>query len=412
MRRVFSIVLVAIMLMSSMVVIPVSAEKTAPSGQIWEGESGLRLNCATSGAHAAFPYTQDVSGYNNNEVSPIKPSCGLQLLMKPTEVGSSVTFTLDVKCEGEKTLYASFLKAGDFGTFDIYLGDEKLTSFDGYCKKADRCFVELELGKHDVNVGDRLELTFVITGKNASSTGYLIAVDFVELVGDDGVRRTQRITDERENYIYGVKNECDGALRLEGEALTLTDETLEKYVDQADGSPYHYTYQAYIKNGADLSFGKHLFFIKNALSKDDSFSAYFYVNETGTYDVTYNGMGAADYGQLTWAIDGVEIGGLDLYAPSIQHFQSVGSGIELEKGRHTLTVTCAGKNDLSTGYAISLDCIDLKAVDPAPFTGSDDTAFIVSSVLAAVSAAAVAVVSFLIRKERLKCGKKELCNKI
>ena len=171
MKKTLSIIILAAMLLTSLVIMPASAEATAPTGQIWEAEYELgQLSVETmaeADINAGKFYAQDVTSYNDVAISE-KPSNDRQALWKNSGAGSELKFNLDVKCSGTMTAYWQMMYSNDFGQFEVYFDDVKIsgdTAIDTYAAKSARKFVEFKYENLAVTAGKHV-LKFVVMGKN------------------------------------------------------------------------------------------------------------------------------------------------------------------------------------------------------------------------------------------------------
>lgn len=104
-----------------------------------------------------------------------------------------------------------------------------------------------------------------------------------------------------------------------------------------------------------------------ARSAGQHFTVAFDVPNAGTYDLSSVFTKAPDYGIHTLSIDGQRVGEpFDGYDPAGVTTQRVNYGaIQLEEGRHTVTLTVTGKNANSRGFFAGVDLIELDLQDPA-----------------------------------------------
>ena len=349
--RKIALLLCAVMLLVTFAaVVPVSA--AAPSGQIWESNE-LRQGAVTQSG--VLPYYQNNERYNDTAIYPTsaRPSMDGSMFTKLAD-GDTLTITLDVKCEGEKQFYSQLMYSHDFGIFNIYWDDVKIVeSLDLYAPKDGMHFKEFDLGKRYVTAGTHT-LKIEVVGKNTLSTNFYFLIDFFELVGSDGVRRTQRIDERDENY--GKKSILeDGTIRLEGEALKITDQTLALYGETAYQSQY------YGKEGAYLSYNCHMFW-KRPIAPD-TFELEFTVEEAGEYELKIGSMGGKDYGICYWVIDGQVYGNeCNQYSALFSTIVSDLGKVMLDAGTHTVGMMAMGMDPLSVGSVLSLDYLDMKKV--------------------------------------------------
>jgi len=73
---------------------------------------------------------------------------------------------------------------------------------------------------------------------------------------------------------------------------------------------------------------------------------------------------APDYGIVALAIDGKPLGApIDLYAGSVEHSGALKLGtVDLDAGKHALTITITGKNPKSKNTLVGVDWIKLEPV--------------------------------------------------
>ncbi|MBQ9079535.1 MAG: hypothetical protein IJY27_00510 [Clostridia bacterium] len=381
------------------------------TGQIWEGENELRdIHYNTVGLDMDF-YGQDVASYNTNANSPVKPSKDGHAIWKNVSLGDTLELELDVKTTGLKTFYFQYMCSQDFGIFDIYWDGELIgNDIDMYAASSNRHFVEFNLGERMVEAGLHT-LEFVSVGKNASATKYNMSVDFLELVGTDGARRTQKI--DKRGSDYGKVYYYDtGAIRYEAEKLPLSEgsQAIFKY-----GT--NYDTQLYISKTATTSSLNHVrWYYPKSDVKAIGFT--FNVDKTDYYYVSIGNVTAPEFGIVQYQIDGVNIGGeVDQYAGPINGEKNVSSvrtefseRVKLTAGEHTLTMVYAGANASSSNKVASIDYIEIIDIstaegsmyhinpDVTPPTG-DATWYVVAALsVSTIALVTLAIVKF--KKER------------
>jgi hypothetical protein len=89
---------------------------------------------------------------------------------------------------------------------------------------------------------------------------------------------------------------------------------------------------------------------------------------TGAYTLALSLTQAPSYGQAAVTLDGQRVGpDFDGFAEKVTPPTRLPLGrIELSEGRHWLRLTAAGKNTQSTGFALGIDCLELRPVQAAP----------------------------------------------
>ncbi|MBQ9079537.1 MAG: hypothetical protein IJY27_00520 [Clostridia bacterium] len=354
MKRTISIFLAVMTLICALSMFSVTASAAdVPSGQIWEGESDLRREYTID--FASSFYLQNNEGYNDETAFPTseRPSMDCSGFWKATENGDRLIITLDVKTEGKKTFYMQLLKSADFGIFDIYYDDKLIAdNLDLYCEKASRQFFEFNLGQYDVTPGKHT-LTFQVVGKNDLSTNYVFLIDYFEMVGEDGVRRTQKISERDHNYGIISYPEYD-VTRYEGEGLTLTAETMALISDQS------YYVQIYGKDAAILSYNKHFFW--NKVIPGDEMAFELPIDQDGEYEITVSSMAGKDYGMAQWYINDVALGEEMDYYNAEYLCKTFTVTMMLKKGANEISFIATGTNEKSTNYVLSFDYVEIKRI--------------------------------------------------
>ena len=98
------------------------------------------------------------------------------------------------------------------------------------------------------------------------------------------------------------------------------------------------------------------------------------IDGTGSASVTFTGTSLSwlavkgpGYGIAKIAVDGADVGTVDLYASGTSYLQTVWSSATLPSGSHTVTISWTGnKNASATGTGISLDAFDIMGTPVTP----------------------------------------------
>lgn len=371
MKRILSLSLAVLMLLTTFAVFSTSVfaqdgETPVPTGQIWEGETDLLATDYVK-SNEGLVYGQGVPGYNTTAGSE-KPSWNSHMMWNKGSAGDSIEFPLDVKTEGKKTFVLQYLVAVDFGTFDVYWDDTLIyDNLDMYAAKANRKFIELELGEFEVTKGIH-KLKFVVVGKNASSTGTILSIDFFELVGEDGVRRFVNVDNGNDDYGVITRFE-DGTIRYEVEGMEKSVTT--QAAIKADEDPYKVTTQGF--NGAwdvEVPMGYFAHVHWETAEEGQEISFRFFVEEAGEYELNFHGLTAKNYGIMEVQIDGATLATVNQYTPTVRSAQfTPEKTVMLKTGYHTLTMVQIGKSGDSTGTHQSLDFMEIKKVSSFVTTG-------------------------------------------
>ncbi len=246
-----------------------------------------------------------------------------QLVWIDNQVGSTLTFPFNVHHAGEYFLFTKFCKAGDFATFNLYVDDvlvlENYDCFDGAL-----CLTDEEyLGKYVFTEGTH-NIKIEVTGKNELSTGYVFAMDYIEM----------RYTTQ-EAYTRVEVESLDGQIGIAGGRLWA----------QPKDSLYS---------------GGHMeLLLENGLN--DYMEFRFSVAEDGNYNILGAFCRAADFGIVQFYVDGQKLGDpIDFYNPAEQITARMLLGnVSLKAGEHTFKAVVIGKHEASFGYLIGIDFIDI-----------------------------------------------------
>ena len=106
---------------------------------------------------------------------------GAQLFFKASKVGDNMVLKINVPAAGTYDLTAVMTKARDYGIVSLAVDGAQLGQpFDGYNSSVttknnvDFGSVQLSAGAH--------QLTFTLVGKNPSSIGYQVGIDYLQLL--------------------------------------------------------------------------------------------------------------------------------------------------------------------------------------------------------------------------------------
>ncbi|MFI7061474.1 DUF2961 domain-containing protein [Kribbella sp. NPDC050124] len=106
-------------------------------------------------------------------------SNGTQAWIHGTKAGDKVVLGFTVPTTGSYNLSTVLTKAADYGIADVEVAGAKVT-FDGYVA-AGVTTQQVDLGTAQLTAGSH-QLTITLTGKNPAATGYLVGLDFLDLV--------------------------------------------------------------------------------------------------------------------------------------------------------------------------------------------------------------------------------------
>jgi hypothetical protein len=104
-----------------------------------------------------------------------------QLWFQASKAGDSMVLTIDIPTAGTYELSAVMTKARDYGIVSLAVDGTSLGQpFDGY-NFPDVIVANVEYGSVSLSAGTH-QLTFTLVGKNASSSNYLVGIDYLQLV--------------------------------------------------------------------------------------------------------------------------------------------------------------------------------------------------------------------------------------
>jgi hypothetical protein len=106
-------------------------------------------------------------------------SGGAQLWWRPSKAGETLTFNLPVEKAGSYDVIGRFVKAPDYATISVKIGDGEEKTIDLYAPSV-MPSGPISLGVANLKQGGNT-VTIKTTGKAAQSTNYLVGVDAVEL---------------------------------------------------------------------------------------------------------------------------------------------------------------------------------------------------------------------------------------
>ncbi len=105
-----------------------------------------------------------------------------QLWFKAAKAGDYMVLTINVPTAGSYDLSASMTKAPDYGIVALAVDQTPLGQpFDGYNAGGVTVNPSVDFGTVQLSAGQH-QLTFTVTGKNASSANYLVGIDYLVLL--------------------------------------------------------------------------------------------------------------------------------------------------------------------------------------------------------------------------------------
>ncbi|WP_327357934.1 hypothetical protein [Streptomyces sp. NBC_01304] len=251
-----------------------------------------------------------------NSCCGVSWSGGAQVLFDNHTTGGKYTLDFDVPATGRYGIAVRDTVAPAYGIVSYAVDGKKVGSnLDEYgTKVAPRALTQL--GALDLAPGNH-SLTMTVVGKNASSASYQAGIDYIQLTPQ---------------------------LDPEAEHLTLAPDHTAPVHRQQDHPGMHWS------AGAQSRF--------DATKNGDHFTLKFDVPEDGWYSLGTQQTVAADYGTVSYKLDGSEVGErFDGYS-AVTTTKPVALDVhELTKGTHSLTFTISGKNAASSGHKAGVDIV-------------------------------------------------------
>ncbi|TDE08622.1 ADP-ribosylglycohydrolase family protein [Jiangella asiatica] len=193
---------------------------------------------------------------------------------------------------------------------------------------------EFELGP-DTLVGETDELAFTHLGLGLDTTWYYRVVP-VDGTGAEGTASPVASATSGSTYL------------IEAEQLLPPVEATKPAVRQTNCC------------GVEWSGGAQIWFQSNDGEPGDHLTLEFTVPESGTFDLVTVYTKANDFGIHQLSIDGQPVGEpFDAYAPNVQVAEVDHGPVQLDEGRHTVTLTVTGQNPDAVGLGLGIDTLEL-----------------------------------------------------
>ncbi len=255
-------------------------------------------------------------------MSDVNLSGGAGSQLNATAAGQYVTYSVPVAGAGTYKVKVRVKTGLKRGIFQLSIGSNKLGKpQDEY--SATIGYSVRELGTATFTSGGNKLFKFLVTGKNASSGGYSLVFDYIELVPTN---------------------------RLEAEALK---------VQAISPVPAGFTGPWYgVFKDTSASGGSGAAFNANAVGKYITYTVP--VAKPGTYRIRVGIQRRETKGIFQLAINGVNQGSpVDEYSPTATYGMRDLGTVTLNSGNHAFKFFVTGKNPSSTGYKLVFDYIEL-----------------------------------------------------
>jgi cysteine-rich repeat protein len=144
------------------------------------GLDALTLSVSGAGRFEAESATPAVSKNDSQESLPDSQASGGQVnVANLNAIGDHVRYTLDVPCPGDYLVVVRIRRDTNQGQFQVSLDDVPVGIVDGYAATSE--YAVLPLISEAIASKGNHKIKFAVTGKNTASSGYGIAVDWIEL---------------------------------------------------------------------------------------------------------------------------------------------------------------------------------------------------------------------------------------
>lgn len=153
------------------------AGHTGPKSAIAQATTGNTLR--VEGESMLPPVSSTVPVDPQGNCCGVSWSNGTQAWIHGTKAGDKVVLGFTVPTTGSYDLSAVLTKAADYGIAELEVAGAKVT-FDGYVA-AGVSTQQVDLGTAQLTAGSH-QLTITLTGRNPAATGYLVGLDFLDLV--------------------------------------------------------------------------------------------------------------------------------------------------------------------------------------------------------------------------------------
>ena len=272
------------------------------------------------------PWVQSDMGSYNENYQWVGNS---HMFWQPTAKGKNLEYLIELPESGRYSLKANMTTAPDYGIVAFYLDDVLLGTVDTF-HAGGVGQVEKIMGDLELNAGAHV-LRIEIAGKNLSSSGYYMGLNYLEFVPAQQQTNTE---------VYGGWRDLANSYVAEGSTGN---------VPETQGMVYD-TYQ--------WMDDAHLFW-RSAAGDQANFEIQVGVEGTYTMEVSYtlaNDFGvfdiAIDGKVVARDIDGSRVGGI--YGEKRSFYN-----IELTAGKHILSLICKGAGGTNAGTFIGIDHIKL-----------------------------------------------------
>jgi len=323
-----------------------------------EGEALTDVKVTANG----FSHQSNLNGYNW--------SGRTNLLYSNRTEGGAISFTLPAPKNGRYVIIGSFLTAKDFGIYNAAVNGVQIAEGLDFYTSALLCDKLTVVGEAELKKGYGNTMTFTNAGKNASSTRYTFAIDFLLVIPIEDYTSTEDIDLSR----YTDVTRINAKANYFAEAESLTSNIVGGVSKQEKNI---------------LSGGAQLFWQNKTVGKTVTLTLG--APRAGSYTVYVSYMRAADFGIVQAAVNGMSLGSeTDLFYtnavdknPVIVDNLTYLGVINLKEGyNNTISFTITGKNASSKGYYLGVDYIllipageslDLTVYENAERTLTDET---------------------------------------
>lgn len=264
-----------------------------------------------------------VSGATHSITNDAKASAGALTTLGSTAAGQYVTYTVPVTEAGIYRVKVGVKTGAARGIFQLSIDGVKQGKVqDEYSSGV--AYQQRDLGTLIVSAAGKKQFTFTASGRNPSSTGSSLALDYIELVPTP---------------------------RVEIEELAV--QSISPVPAGLSSAQWHGVFAS-----SAASQGAARYF--NATTPRQFVAYTVNVPQTGYYQIKVGTQYKPNKGMFQLAVNGTNINGpIDEYSPNTG-FDSRDLGwVYFSAGTYTFKFTVTGKNPSSSGYGLAFDYIDL-----------------------------------------------------
>ena len=279
-----------------------------------------------------------------------------QLFWSPSSVGDTLIIPFAAPKAGTYSVKLSLHCGGDFGTFDVFFGDDLLTGSKGVdlFRSADGGLYDFEIGECVLEEGDN-ELIFRLKGRNDMSAGSVFGVSSMTLTYEsDSTEPIERPDEPDTPDTPDERIILKAAFLLDAAKLANAGKNL--FVQDTDT-------WARIDSVADLTETGNYQLFWGDIRVGDELKLTLNVEKAGIYDLTLLSNRGGDYGKFEVYVGNVRItddynlSGSGMGATSL-------TGVTLAAGENEVVFKCVSTNTAAETCVFAITSFTLTEAEP------------------------------------------------